>query len=355
MESNEFERLELSPRNRHWKAWGPYVAERQWGTVREDYSASGDAWNFMTHDMARSNAYRWGEEGIAGFCDHDQILCIAPAFWNGKDSILKERLFGLTNSQGNHGEDVKELYFHLDSSPTHSYCKYLYKYPQNEFPYDELIKNNQRNRYQPEFEILDTGIFDDNKYFDIFIEYAKADMNDILMKVTVYNRGPEAAVIHVLPHIWFRNYWNHNNQFTRPIINSYAENCIKTNSKRNGSFYFYHEYGEQLFCENETNNQRIYQKENQLPYVKDGINDYVINQKETINPEKQGTKAAVWLKGEIAAGKFKIFRVRLTKNEFENPWADFEKTFTKRKVDTANFYEPIVYAEMLAPNHIKLQ
>ena len=218
MGNAENDRLSQSSNNRNWKKWGPYVSERQWGTIREDYSPEGNAWNFVNHDLARSYAYRWGEEGIAGFCDNDQILCLAPAFWNGNDSILKERLFGLTNGEGNHGEDVKELYFHLDSSPTHSYCKFLYKYPQAAFPYLELLQKNKRSRLAPEFELLDTDIFNDNRYFDCFIEYAKAEINDILMKITVYNRGPEAATIHVLPHLWFRNFWKHNARFNKPEI-----------------------------------------------------------------------------------------------------------------------------------------
>jgi len=355
MYSSEFERLLQSPGNRNWKAWGPYLAERQWGTVREDYSSHGDAWNFVSHEKARSNAYRWGEEGIAGFCDHQQILCLAPAFWNGHDPILKERLFGLTNAQGNHGEDVKELYFHLDSSPTHTYCKYLYKYPHTAFPYDELVVNNQhRNRLQPEYELLDTEAFKDNRYFDIFIEYAKADMNDILMKVTVCNRGPEAATIHVLPHLWFRNYWKHNPAYTRPHLEAIADDCLQTYSSRNGSFFLYHETGEQMFCENETNNELIYNSVSSFTYVKDGINDYVVRQKPTINSDKVGTKAAIWYKEEIAAGKSKIFRVRLKRNRMQDPWADFEAVFAKRQKENDNYYEDFVYPDKLSVEHKKL-
>src|SRR5450432_596563 len=273
MDNIENERLSQSSNNRNWKKWGPYLSDRQWGTVREDYSLNGNAWNYINHDLARSYAYRWGEEGIGGFCDSDQILCLAPAFWNGKDSILKERLFGLTNGEGNHGEDVKELYFHLDSSPTHSYCKFLYKYPQEAFPYMELVQKNRKDRLSPEYELLDTGIFRDNRYFDCYIEYAKEEMNDILMKVTVYNRGPELATIHVLPHLWFRNFWKHNPRFTRPEISSVSTNCLETHSTRNGNFFLYHQGGEQLFCENETNDRRMYNRPNEFPYVKDGINN----------------------------------------------------------------------------------
>ena len=354
MKLKEFERLSLSPNNRNWKIWGPYLAERQWGTVREDYSINGDAWNCVSHDLARSNAYRWGEEGIAGFCDGKQILCLAPAFWNGQDPILKERLFGLTNSQGNHGEDVKELYYHLDSSPTHSYCKYLYKYPQTTFPYAELVARNQIDRFQPEYEILDTQAFQENRYFDIFIEYAKADIHDILMKVTVHNRGPETAPIHVLPHLWFRNYWKHNALYRRPRLHSFSDTCIQSKSKRNGTYYLYHESGEQLFCENETNNERLYHTPNTVPFVKDGINEYVINQKDTINPQKKGTKAAIWLQEDIPAGKSKVFRIRLRKTETENPWADFDDEFVKRQAETFTYYKEFVIPDSLSPENKKL-
>ena len=209
----EKERLSSSSENRKWKRWGPYVSDRQWGTVREDYSLDGYSWDAMPHDKARSNAYRWGEDAIAGFCDHQQILCLAPVFWNGRDKILKERLFGLTNGQGNHGEDVKELYYHLASSPTHSYCKFLYKYPVLEYPYDELIQKNQTGKNEAEFELLDTGTWLKGGYFDCYIEYAKEDPHDILLKITVTNRSQTAETIHVLPHLWFRNYWKHNRRF----------------------------------------------------------------------------------------------------------------------------------------------
>ena len=334
----EHQRLNDSHNNKNWKKWGPYLSERQWGTVREDYSPGGNAWNFVNHDLARSYAYRWGEEGIGGFCDSDQVLCLAPVFWNGEDAILKERLFGLTNGEGNHGEDVKELYFHLDSSPTHSYCKFLYKYPQKAFPYLELLHQNRKGRGSPEFELLDTNIFKDNRYFDCYIEYAKAEINDILMKVTVYNRGPEAAMIHVLPHLWFRNFWKHNSRFNKPCIVSASANCLQTNSSRNGNYFFYHQEGEQLFCENETNNERMYHRPNDVPFVKDGINNYVIDRLNTINPKKEGTKAAVWLKEKISSGKSKTFALRLSNKQFEKPWADFDDIFAQRKTETDGYY-----------------
>ena len=311
MGNAENERLSQSSNNRNWKKWGPYVSDRQWGTIREDYSREGNAWDFVNHDLARSYAYRWGEEGIAGFCDNDQILCLAPAFWNGNDSILKERLFGLTNGEGNHGEDVKELYFHLDSSPTHSYCKFLYKYPQQAFPYLELLQKNKRSRLSPEFELLDTDAFKDNRYFDCYIEYAKADINDILMKITVYNRGPEPATIHVLPHLWFRNFWKHNARFNKPEIVSVSTNCLQTNSSRNGSFFLYHEGGEQLFCDNETNNRRMYNRPNDSAFVKDGINNYIVDNENTVNPKKKGTKAAIWLKERIQTGRIENIQSKI--------------------------------------------
>jgi len=350
-DNREKERLLQSNNNKNWKKWGPYLAERQWGTVREDYSPDGHAWSYVNHDLARSYAYRWGEEGIAGFCDSDQILCLAPAFWNGQDTILKERLFGLTNDEGNHGEDVKELYFHLDSSPTHSYCKYLYKYPQNAFPYMDLVRQNRRDRHSPEYELLDTDAFKENRYFDCYIEYAKGDINDILMKVTVYNRGPEAATIHVLPHVWFRNFWKHNPRFKKPAISSFSTNCLQTNSERNGTFYLYHQGGEQLFCENETNNQRMYNRPNDTAYVKDGINNYVVNQQYTVNPGKQGTKVAVWLKEKIKAGSSATFNLRLCKTQMDDPWAQFETIFTSRLKETDTYYEQLSAHKNLSPEH----
>ena len=334
----EAERLEVLDTYKNWKKWGPYLAERQWGTVREDYSEHGTSWEFIDHDKARSNAYRWGEEGIAGFCDAREILCLAPAFWNGKDAILKERLFGLTNNQGNHGEDVKELYFHLESSPTHSYCKYLYKYPQTVFPYSDLVEGNKRGRDVFEYELLDTGIFNNNAYFDCFIEYAKADVDDVLMKVTVINRGSETAEIHVLPHLWFRNFWKHNKRHVRPNMKSISNTAVMSRSTRNGRYYLYHEKGEQLFCENETNNQRIYNFKNDTEYVKDGINDYVVDGKETVNPEKNGSKFAVWHHFELKAGEEKTVRLRLSKNKLENPWDDFDDVFHQRITECDAFY-----------------
>ncbi len=339
---SETEKLAVSDNYRNWKKWGPYLAERQWGTVREDYSPNGYAWDYINHDRARSNAYRWGEEGIGGFCDSREILCLAPAFWNGKDPILKERLFGLTNNQGNHGEDVKELYFHQVSTPTHSYNKYLYKYPQNEFPYAELEAKNKRSREETEYEILDTTAFDNNAYFDCFIEYAKAGSDDILMKVTVVNRGSATAEIHVLPHLWFRNFWKHNNRHPRPHLESVSENTILSTSSRNGTYYLYHENGEQLFCENETNNERLYHVPNETPFVKDGINNHIINGEATVNPEKLGTKAAIWHHFKLQAGEEKSIRIRLSSTTTENPWNNFDEIIELRKQECEAFYNDLI-------------
>lgn len=338
----EAERLAISDNYKHWKKWGPYLAERQWGTVREDYSEHGQAWDCVNHERARSNAYRWGEEGIAGFCDSREILCLAPAFWNGNDTIIKERLFGLTNNQGNHGEDVKELYFHQVSSPTHSYCKYLYKYPQKAFPYSDLVEGNRLGRDQFEYEILDTGSFKNNAYFDCYIEYAKAGTDDILMKITVVNRGTKTADIHVLPHLWYRNFWKHNKKYSRPSIESISSTCALSRSPRNGSYYFYHQIGEQLFCDNETNNRRIYDIPNDVEYVKDGINDYVVNNKPTINPAKKGSKMGVWHKIRLKAGEEKSVKVRLSKKKVEDPWADFGAVFKQRMSECEEFFNETI-------------
>lgn len=342
----ESERLATPNNYRNWKNWGPYLAERQWGTVREDYSEHGESWEFIDHEKARSNAYRWGEEGIGGFCDAKEILCMAPAFWNGNDTILKERLFGLTNNQGNHGEDVKELYFHQVSTPTHSYNKYLYKYPHSKFPYGELVERNRRSRDEDEYELLDTGCFKNNAYFDCFIEYAKGDINDILMKVTVVNRGSKAADIHVLPHVWFRNFWKHSEKFERPVIKSTKAGCAHTSSSRNGEYHLYHENGTPLFCDNETNNELIYNVKNEVPFVKDGIHEHVVNKKDTVNPKNEGSKMAVWHKFKLEAGEEKSVKIRLSKNELSNPWEAFDTIFDQRKAECEDFYATIIKKDL---------
>ncbi len=292
------EKERLSDNSTSWKKWGPYLSERQWGTVREDYSEGGDAWNYFTHEHARSRAYRWGEDGLAGVSDDLQRLCFSIALWNGKDPILKERLFGLTNGQGNHGEDVKEYYFYLDSTPTHSYMKYLYKYPQQAFPYDDLIETNRRRgRNEFEYELLDTGIFDQNRYFDVFVEYAKAAPEDLLIRITVHNRGPDAAELRLLPTLWFRNRWSWDETPKDSLLRREPGSpgtVVRADEPKLGTRYLACD-GEPtlLFTENETNTQRLFSSPNASPYVKDGINDYVVHgQTGAVNPEQQGTKVA---------------------------------------------------------------
>jgi hypothetical protein len=259
-----------------WKKWGPYLSERQWGTVREDYSESGDAWNYFSHDQARSRAYRWGEDGLAGISDDRQLLCFGITLWNGQDPILKERLFGLTNNEGNHGEDVKEYYYYLDSTPTHSYMKYLYKYPHAAYPYADLIRTNgARGRSQPEYELLDTGIFDQDRYFDVFVEYAKAAPEDILVQITVHNRGPTAATLHLLPTLWFRNSWSWSKDAVRPRLHQSAPGVLAASHPELGDL-FLHADGNAtlLFTENETNTERLVNTPNRTPYVKDAFHEY---------------------------------------------------------------------------------
>jgi hypothetical protein len=297
-----------------WKKWGPYLSERQWGTVREDYSEGGNAWDYFSHDQARSRAYRWGEDGLAGISDDHQQLCFALALWNGNDPILKERLFGLTNSESNHGEDVKEYYFYLDSTPTHSYMKYLYKYPQSAFPYEDLVETSRgRTRTEFEYELLDTGVFDDDRYFDVFVEYAKETPEDILIQITAHNRGPEAAELHVLPTLWFRNQWSWHGDGERPALQR-AGTAVKAAHPSLGERYLHCE-GEAalLFTENETNTQRIFGVPNRSPYVKDGINNYVVDgQTNAVNPEQRGTKAAAHYCLTVPPGGSRSVRLRLT-------------------------------------------
>ncbi|HET7898337.1 MAG TPA: glucosidase, partial [Flavisolibacter sp.] len=326
------------------KRWGPYISDRQWGTVREDYSADGQPWIFTTHDMARSKAYRWGEEGIAGICDDQQLLCFALALWNGKDPILKERYFGLTNGEGNHGEDVKELYYYLDSTPTHSYMKMLYKYPQAEFPYRQLVEENRRRtRQDPEFEIIDTGIFDDNAYFDVFVEYAKAGVDDLLIKLTITNRGEEDATLHVLPTLWFRNTWAWGYDNYQPQMISSNKGGIIVDHEVLGRYYLHLQTkGELLFCDNETNNQRLYGVANKAAYVKDGINDYLVNSKlDAVNPDALGTKAAVHYRCQLAAGQTLVLKLRLETTGHRKPFKDFDDLFARRQKEADAFYKDL--------------
>ncbi len=305
--------------SRPWKKWGPYLSERQWGTVREDYSEGGNAWDYFTHDQARSRAYRWGEDGLAGLSDDQQRLCFALALWNGKDPILKERLFGLTNSESNHGEDVKEYYFYLDSTPTHSYMKYLYKYPQAAYPYGDLVDTNRtRSRLEFEYELLDTGVFDQDRYFDVFVEYAKESPEDILIQISVHNRGPEPAPLHVLPTLWFRNQWSWHGGHDRPGLHQIAGppglSVVKVVDATLGERHLYCD-GEVplLFTENETNTQRIFGVPNRAPYVKDGINNYIVHGQEgAVSPEKKGTKVAAHYRLTVNPGQCQVVRLRLS-------------------------------------------
>ena len=346
--TREEQRLEESRQRKvHWKRWGPYLSERQWGTVREDYSAYGTAWDYFPHDHARSRAYRWGEDGLGGISDRHQIICFALAMWNGRDPILKERLFGLTGSEGNHGEDVKEYYFYLDSTPTHSYMKYLYKYPQAEFPYAQLMEENRRRGPGGlEFELMDTGVFDEDRYFDVFVEYAKATAEDILIKITAHNRGPEEAELHLLPTLWFRNTWSYENDTDRPALRRgrapKGTAAIEAETKQYGRRWLFCEGApELLFTENETNFERIFGSPNRTPYVKDGINNDVVHgRKEAVNPKQTGTKASAYYGLTIAAGGSVTLRLR---HSDQAPKAAqlgkaFDDVFAQRLVEADEFY-----------------
>ena len=334
-------------RKADWKNWGPYLSERAWGTVREDYSATGEAWEYFPHDHARSRAYRWNEDGLGGYCNRFQNICLGVALWNERDAILKERLFGLTGNQGNHGEDVKEYYFYLDSTPTHSYAKMLYKYPQAAYPYQQLVEENQRRgRQAPEYELIDAlrEAFAEKRYFDVFIEYGKADQEDILCRISVVNRGPDPASIHVLPHIWFRNTWSWGYGRPKPELRALDEKTIYTNHRHLGERWWYIETDATplLFAENETNYQRLFGAPNASPYVKDGINDAVVHGNlERVNPERWGTKAAAHLGTIVPPGETFTVRVRFTNQTNSDPFGDFEAIFAQRTQEANDFYETI--------------
>jgi len=342
-----------------WKKWGPYLSERQWGTVREDYSEDGNAWNYFSHDQARSRAYHWGEDGIAGVCDDKQRLCFALTLWNGRDPILKERMFGLTNGEGNHGEDVKEYYFYVDSTPTHSYMKYLYKYPQAAYPYSQLVTTNRdRNRHQQEYELLDTGVFDDDRYFDVFVEYAKAGPEDLLIRISVANRGREAAKLHLLPTLWFRNTWSWSGGTPKPTLRSAGASAgVSAVLASHG------ELGERelrcegtprlLFTENETNNQRLFGTANASPYVKDAFHEYLIRQrKDAVNPAGTGTKAAAHYELDVPAGTTVGIRLRLIDAAPRSTPAlfgtAFDELFALRLREADEFYQTITPASLSA-------
>ena len=341
-----------------WRKWGPYLSERQWGTVREDYSQDGNAWNYFTHDQARSRAYRWGEDGLAGLSDDQQRLCFALALWNGQDSILKERLFGLANSEANHGEDVKEYYYYLDSTPTHSYMKYLYKYPQRAYPYEDLVRTNgQRSRQEMEYELLDTGIFDDDRYFDVFVEVAKVAPEDILLKISVANRGPEPAVLHILPTLWFRNTWSWRAESPKPALAAVdGAAAIQANHQELGTRYFYCEAASALlFTENETNNERLFGAANASPYVKDAFHSALIHGKsDAVNPALTGTKAAAHYPLTVPAGETAVIRLRLSDqapDALADPFGGFDDIFAARLAEADAFYAGITPDNLSADAH----
>ena len=346
-----------------WKKWGPYLSERQWGTVREDYSANGDAWNYFPHDHARSRAYRWGEDGLGGISDDHQVLCFALALWNGNDPIIKERLFGLTNSEGNHGEDVKEYYFYLDSTPTHSYMKYLYKYPQAAYPYGDLVETNRRrNREEPEYELLDTGVFADDRYFDVFLEYAKADAEDLLIRITVCNRGPEAADLHLLPTLWFRNTWSWAGGGSKPVLSGNVGDGAQVIHAHHTDLLFQEFLSDYylscegdaplLFTDNETNNERLFNSPNAGPQVKDGFDRYLVHQQQdAVNPLQTGTKAAPHYHLNVAAGSSRTVRLRLSRTAPATggeTFADFDDLFRARITEADDFYANLIPATVQA-------
>jgi len=352
--SQEHRRLE-DHRNRkaNWRLWGPYLSDRAWGTVREDYGEKDDPWSYFPHDHARSRAYRWNEDGLGGISDRNQYFCFAPAFWNGRDPILKERFFGLSNLEGNHGEDLKEYYFYLDNTPSHGYMKMLYKYPQKAFPYEQLIdENRRRGLKEPEYELIDTGIFNESRYFDIFIEYAKADQADILIKITAHNRGPDSAYLAILPTLWLRNTWSWGYPFGPmndmphlPQIKAidYPANdilAVQGEHPVEGIYYLYAEHAETLlFTNNNTNNERIFNTQNKVPYVKDAFHRFLIEkQSHAVNPELTGTKSAALYQKEMAPGEEWTVRLRLSKGEVEKPFADFDAIFKKRREEADEFY-----------------
>lgn len=376
MTQEEVRLQEARDRIRPWKKWGPYLSERQWGTVREDYSPDGAAWDYLSHDRSRSYAYRWGEDGIAGISDDRQQLCFAIALWNGADPILKERLFGLTGSEGNHGEDCKEYYFYLDNTPTHAYMKYLYKYPQAAFPYAHLVEENRRrSRREPEFELLDTGVFDEDRYFDVLVEYAKHSPEDISIQISVTNRGPESATLHLLPTLWFRDTWTWNPKAQKPVLKHFQDgedfSAIAALHPTLGERWLYCNTSVRnaslqskidlpfLFVENATNFERLFNTPNPLPYVKDGINHFIVDgDKAAVNPDGTGTKAAAHYLLEIGAGETKIVQLRLSDiPPLSSPPAEasegfiqfgneFETTLQMRCQEADEFYQKIVPAEL---------
>jgi hypothetical protein len=354
MTAEERRLADSAERSAHWKRWGPYLSERAWGTVREDYSADGSAWESVSYDDARSRAYRWNEDGIGGICDRHQEICFALALWNGRDPFLKERFFGLTGNQGNHGEDVKECYFYLDSTPTHSWMKFLYKYPQAAFPYAELLEENgRRGKGDPEYELLDTGIFDGSEYFDVFVEYAKAGPEDILIRIAAVNRGPDAADLHVIPTIWFRNSWSWNRHHSKRMLRQSPglAPAIDLESRMYGPRRLVFEGSpELLFTENETNYSRLFGIENPCPYVKDGINDYLVKgDRNAVNPARQGTKAAGVYFVHLEPGETWSTRLRFAPaGEVSSISPDFDAIVARRQCEADEFYATVIPANISA-------
>jgi hypothetical protein len=350
----EQERLEKRRQKaEHWGRWGPYVSERQWGTVREDYSPWGTAWEYLPHDQARSRAYRWGEDGIAGISDDQQLLCFSLAMWNGRDPILKERLFGLTNSQGNHGEDVKEYYFYLDNLPSHAYMKMLYRYVQDAFPYQRLIDENaRRTKADPEFELIDTGLLDDHRFFDVYVEYAKADPDDVLIRITAINQAPEPATIDLLPTLWFRNTWSWRKNSGKPSLQSetthraHIDAVLADHPVLGRRRLYCEDAGELLFSENETNYRRLFDSPNAGPYVKDGIDEYVVHgNRDAVNPLGTGTKAAARYRRELQPGESWTIRLRLTDRAIDEPFDLFEDVVEQRRIEADEFYAALLDVE----------
>lgn len=347
---------EKLPVDKGWRRWGPYVSERQWATVREDYSANGNSWDYFPHDHARSRAYRWGEDGLFGITDLRCLLCFAPALWNGQDPILKERLFGLTNAEGNHGEDVKECYYYLDATPTHSYLKGLYKYPQAAYPYDHLVaENRKRGRLDLEYELCDTGIFDDNRYFDVFVEYAKAGVDDILIRITAWNRGPDPAPLHLLPTLWFRNVWDwgrlKDGYGGKPHLEAVDALKVAVDHPHLGKYFFLAATDQKtaptlLVTENETNEMRLFKTPNHSAYVKDAFHEYVLKgKKDAVNPARTGTKAAFYYQGTVPAGQSWTVCLRLVPQDAvpADPFGpEFAKTFTDRIAEAEEFYNGVI-------------
>ncbi len=345
MNAEQLRLIAAARKEQYWRRWGPYLAERAWGTVREDYSAGGTAWEYFPFEHSHLRAYRWGEDGIAGICDNHQRLCFSVALWNERDPILKERLFGLSGNQGNHGEDVKECYYYLDSTPTHTYMKCLYKYPQAEFPYARLLEENQRRtRHDPEFELIDTGVFNDDRYFDVFVEYAKAEVNDVLVRISVTNRGPDAAPLHVLPHVWFRNQWSWGGSDEKPLLSQTSGSRIEINEPEMGGYELTMEGLPQLlFTENESNTKALWNWDGGImgnPFVKDAFHRRVVHgQEDAVNPALRGTKACAWYKFNLAAGQTQTIRLRLTlRTEASRLVHDIDGVFAERMAEAEEFY-----------------